>query len=207
MNNSELITVIIPAYNEEGRIGKVVSSVVDASYKVLVVDDGSQDNTVKEASLAGVEVIEKEKNTGYLDSIKVGFLHAEGDIIVTMDADGEHNPEYISQLVQPIFDGKAELVLGVRTKIHRFSERIINWLTNIRVKTQDCGTGMRAIKKELAVEMKLPGYCTCGTFVLEAKSLGARITDVPIVLRNTDKPRGIAWRHFKQIFCVLKMLI
>ena len=110
-------------------------------------------------------------------------------------------------MVKPILDDKADLVLGARLEIARFSERIINWLTNRRVKTQDCGTGMRAIRRELAVKMKLPGHCTCGTFVLEAKSLGARIMDVPIELREIDKPRRIAWGHFKQFFYVLKMLV
>ena len=156
----ERVTVIIPAYNEQGRIGDVIKAIPAGAYKVLVVDDASQDGTVQEAILAGAEVIQKQLNTGYIQSIKLGLKKAETDLVVTMDADGEHDPADIPRLLKPLLDSKADLVLGVRPQIARLSERIINWLTNLKVRTQDCGTGMRALKRELASKLKLQGYCT-----------------------------------------------
>ncbi|MFB6272479.1 MAG: glycosyltransferase family 2 protein, partial [Salinibacter sp.] len=99
------------------------------------------------------------------------------------------------------------LVLGRRAEIARPSERVLNWLANRRVRVADSGTGFRALRARLARRLELRGRCTCGTFVLEAAHYGARIREVPIRLRATEKPRGRAWGHGPQALYVLDWLL
>jgi len=201
-----MITAVIPAYNESNRIGPVLEEVSKYVDEIIIVDDHSQDNTAEIAKRYG-KVIENDIHRGYIYSIKEGFKKAKNNIIVTLDGDGEHNPADIPKLTQPIIEGNADLVLGVREKIPRPSERFINFLTNFRVKTKDCGTGFRALRKDLAQKLELKGECTCGIFVLEAKFYGARIKDVNIKIRKIDKKRRIALEHLEQVFIVLKYIV
>ena len=202
-----MITAVIPAHNEERTIYEVVKGARQHADEVIVVDDGSTDATAQVATEAGAKIVVNGKRRGYLEAIKAGFRQAEGDIIVTIDADGEQNPGDVPLLVKPIYDGKADLVLGKREKMARISESPINWLTNLKVKILDSCTGFRAIRKDLALELSLKGQCTCGTLVLEADYYGARVIEVPVEIIPTDKPRKIAWHHIKQIFHVLGWLI
>ena len=204
---NEDVTAVIPAYNEENRIATVIEKTKPFADEVLVVDDQSTDNTARVAKEAGATVITNSGQAGYIGAIKTGFSRANSEIVVTLDADREHDPKDIPKLVKPVENGKADVVLGKREEIARPSEKILCSLARLRVNVEDCGTGFRALRKEIAQQMSLEGYCTCGTFVLEAKSLGARITEVPINLRPVDKPRGIAWKHFPQTWHVLKWVL
>lgn len=197
-----MLSIIIPAYNESGRIFFVVQEVILYADEVIVVDDGSHDNTAKESKRAGAIVIRQE-NSGYVEAVKRGFREAQGDILITMDADGEHNPLDIQRLLQPIELGQADMVLGKRENVDRFSERIISCLAWLKTRVYDTGTGMRAMRIGLAQKLTLPGKCLCGTSVLEAHDLGARITEVPIHLCEVDKPRKVAWGHAIQFLHVL----
>ena len=199
-------TIIVPAYNEADRIGSVVRQLV-RQYSVLVVDDGSTDSTAAEARAAGATVIQQPQNRGYIAALKRGFREATSEIVVTFDADGEHRPEDIETLVRPIENDQVDLVLGARATIPRPSERFLNKLTQLRINTRDSGTGFRALRRSLAVDLELDTACTCGTFVLEAAAKGARIGEVPIETRSIQKPRGIAWQHGTQLFHVLRYLL
>jgi len=201
-----MITVVIPAHNEERTIYEVIQGARQHADEVIVVDDGSIDATATVAREAGARVVMHEKRKGYIEAIKTGFRQAKGDIIVTIDADREHSPEDISLLIKPIYDGEADLVLGMREKEARISENLINWLTSLRVKITDSCTGFRAIKKDLALKLSLKGQCTCGTLVLEADYYGGRVIEVPIETIRRDKPREIAWHHIKQISYILGWL-
>jgi glycosyltransferase involved in cell wall biosynthesis len=199
-------TVIIPAYNEERSIGKVIKQTQKFADEVIVVDDYSTDNTRELCQRLGAKVVTNEHGKGYIGAIKTGFKRANHGIIVTLDADGEHDPSDIPRLVEPILRQEADLVLGKREEIPRISERFINSLTNLKVKVVDSGTGFRALKRELASKLSLKGKCTCGILVLEANHHGARIVEVPITLHHTLEKRNIAWSHFWQIFYVLPWL-
>ena len=201
------ITAVIPTHNEATRIGRVVEETLPHADDVLVVDDGSTDQTRTIAENAGARVVSNQFDKGYIGGIKTGFQEASGDIVVTLDADGEHDPSEIPQLVAPILNDDADLVLGRRAKIARPSERFINALTNLRVRVGDSGTGYRALRQDLARSMELRGRCTCGTFVLEAVHRGARLAEVPIRLRSTEKPRQWAWGHAEQIIHVLSWIL
>jgi len=212
MTGSELkeakITVILPAFNEEKTIGDIVRQVKKYTDDVIVVDDGSWDNTVENALKEKAKVVSHNRNSGYLAALRTGFSIADGDIIVVMDADGQHDPRDIPRLVKPILDDEADLVIGAREKLSSFSERAITRLTRLRVKTQDASSGFKALKKNLAKRMQVRGRCICGTFVLEAKKLGARIVDVKIKSRERAFGKSkIKRHHLVQFFLVLKDLL
>lgn len=202
-----MVEAVVPAYNEEARIGGVVEEVSDYVDRIVVVDDGSSDGTAGVARDAGADVIVQERNRGYLEALRTGFTNLEGEAVVTLDADGEMDPGFIPDLLRPIHEEKADLVLGKRDDVSRLSERFLSWLAGLRVDASDTGTGYRALDSGLAERMELSGVCPCGTFVLEARTLGAEILEVPIENRDIAKPRRIAWKHFVQFWHVLRALI
>jgi glycosyltransferase involved in cell wall biosynthesis len=112
-----LIIACIPAYNEEKTIAKVVLLTKKYVDTVVVCDDGSADMTSELAEELGAEVIRHEKNRGYGAALASLFRRAReinADVMVTLDADYQHNPDYISRLVEPILKGEANMVIGSR---------------------------------------------------------------------------------------------
>ena len=202
------ISVVIPAYDEAMSIGEVVANCKGFCDEIVVVDDGSTDDTYDVATNSGAEVVRNKKNLGITKAVQSGVEAADGDIIVTMDADGQHDPTDILKLTKPIIDEKADVVLGVRDEIPNYSEKVINALTSIAVKCSDAGTGFRAIRRSIAEKMKLHGRCLCGTFVLEAHRRGARIVEVPVETKERIYgERKVKTRHIQQFFYVLRDLI
>lgn len=206
MENNK-VSVVVPAHNEAGRIGKVIKETKPHADEILVIDDQSTDNTTQVAEEAGARVIGNSLQKGYIGAIKTGFRSAKGDIILTMDGDGEHDPQDIPRLIKPIMEGKVDLVLGKRELVARPSERFISWLTKIKTGIEDSGTGFRALRRDLAVKLNLKGYCTCGIFALEAFHLGAKIIEIPIQLKEIDKSKASAWKHIPQTYYVAKWLL
>lgn len=202
-----MISAVIAAYNEAENIGKIVDRTKKFVDEVIVIDDASSDNTSSIAIQKGAKVIRNSKNLGQLASLRKSFGFVSGEVVVNLDADGEHNPEDIPPLIKPILDDEADLVLGKRKIIPRLSERLINRLAKVKVNISDSGTGFRAIKKSLALKLRLNGRCVCGILVLEADRLGARIKELPINVNNIKKPRRIMWRHVIQFYYVLKELL
>ncbi len=198
-----MITAVIPAYNEGERIEKVLKEINNYVDEIIVVDDCSTDNTA-DVSEEHAKVFRNDRNLGYVKSIKKGFKNTSGDIIITLDADGEHDPSYIPDMVEPIVDGKADLVFGKREKIPRISERVLSKIAEFKVDVVDTGTGYRALTRDLAESLDLQGYCTCGIFALEAHRKGADITEVKAPTRDINKPKNIAWTHVLQFFKVLQ---
>jgi glycosyltransferase involved in cell wall biosynthesis len=203
-----IISAVIPAFNEENTVGEVVSKALRHVDEVIVADDGSTDKTAVIAKASGAEVTRTEANKGAISALARGLRFAHGDILVTLDADGQHDPDEIPKLIEPILDNRADLVLGRRPKIPYFSERVIAALTRFRVDIHDACTGYRAIAKKIVDCMYLHGSCTCGTFVLEAHSLGARVVEVPITIdERIYGERRVKTRHIKQVLYVLYDLL
>ena len=111
------VIIIIPAYNEGKKIFNVVRGVTDSGYEVLVVDDGSVDETASEAKRAGAKILRHIINRGYGAALATGNAYAlknNYDVAVHFDADGQHEVEDIKKLIQPIIDNQADVVLGSR---------------------------------------------------------------------------------------------
>ncbi len=111
--------IIIPAYNEGARIGEVVHRVreINPDFDVVVVNDGSRDDTDQAARAAGAIVVSHPFNLGYGVAIQTGYKYAltKGyDFVVQMDGDGQHDPSYISQLLAPVVAGEADFAIGSR---------------------------------------------------------------------------------------------
>jgi glycosyltransferase involved in cell wall biosynthesis len=202
-----MITAVIPAHNEAGRIVQTLDKVKPFVDEIIVIDDASQDDTASLARKQGATVFTLSRNSGYITAIKYGFKKAAGDIVVTLDADGEFSADDIPELVKPIISGDADMVQGHRDIIPRPSERILTWLAQKKTDVGDSGTGLRAIRTPLARSMQINGACICGILSLEVVSKGGRIAEIPITLQKTDKPRKIAWFHFRQFFYLLPWFI
>ncbi|MFQ6086138.1 MAG: glycosyltransferase family 2 protein [Candidatus Bathyarchaeia archaeon] len=202
-----LVSVIIPAYNEEKSISSVVSAAKDLSAKAIVVDDCSTDQTGLLARKAGALVVRHKRNLGYLEALRTGFRIASKPIVVILDADGQYDADDIPRLVKPILEGEADLVVGSREKIGSFSETLLTKLTNLRVKISDASSSYKAIKSEIARKMRLNGRCICGSFLLEAAELGAKIREVKVASRERKFGRSRTRKeHLWQTLIVLKQI-
>ncbi len=191
------ITVILPAYNEEVSIGSIVLLTKHYADNVIVVDDGSSDRTAEIARNAGAEVIVHEVNTGKGGALKTGFSAAEGaDIIVTMDSDGQHNPEDIPRLVQPILKGEADMVNGSRylngldrnTPLYRrVGQRVLDRFTNLNsgLKITDSQSGFRAFAASTKDNFRFnaQGMAIESEMLADAAKSGIRIKEVEIGVR------------------------
>lgn len=150
------ITVILPAYNEERIVGETVRTIKELhpDFEVLVVDDGSTDNTMQAAMDAGANVWPHPYNIGNGAAVKSGIRAANGDWVILMDADGQHKPKDISKLLEhrDVFD----MVVGARTKKSKSSmqrrwanaiyNRFASYMTNFRI--EDLTSGFRLMRKE-----------------------------------------------------------
>jgi glycosyltransferase involved in cell wall biosynthesis len=149
------ILALIPAYNEEERIGKVVKKTLKYC-DVIVIDDGSMDDTGKRAEEKGAFVIKHEKNRGKGDALITGFNYAlknNYDIIITLDADGQHDPSEIPNFLKKI--DKYDIIIGARNfKEMPFPRRISNTITTFLLslrthqKIGDSQSGYRLIKTD-----------------------------------------------------------
>jgi glycosyltransferase involved in cell wall biosynthesis len=200
------ITAVIPAYNEAKQIEDTVRGIQPFVDEIVVVDDASKDTTGEIARQAGARVVHQSLNRGYIAAIKRGFQAAKGEVVVTMDGDGELPEDRIPDLVDPICRGEADMVQGHREVIPRPSERFLSWLAGLGGPVGDSGTGMRALRAEFARTLDLKGVCICGVFALEVLGRGGEITEVSIKLRSVDEHRSIAWYHFQQFFYILQHL-
>ena len=148
------VTVVLPAYNEEGVIGDTVRKIksLHPAFEVLVVDDGSTDNTMKEAVEAGANVWPHPYNIGNGAAVKTGLRCAQGEWIILMDADGQHDPEDIARLVSE--KDTHDMVVGARSKGSKtsFHRNIANWVYNhfasyvTNFKIEDLTSGFRLVR-------------------------------------------------------------
>lgn len=147
----EKIIAVIPAYNEEGTIGRVLRNLKKFVDEIIVVDDGSIDGTSNEAEKNLAIVIKHSKNQGYDKSINDGFKEAiqrNGSIIFTFDADGQHVAEDIPKIIDPIKKGEADVVVGVRPYQQRVSEKIFSRYTKKKIGINDPLCGVKAYSAE-----------------------------------------------------------
>lgn len=191
------LTAILPAYNEELCISGIILASKKYADKIIVVDDGSTDNTVEISELAGAEVISHGINRGKGAALKTGFNAAkESEIIITLDSDGQHNPDEIPKLIAPIVNGEADIVNGSRyiegnikdTPIYRrVGQTVLDKATNLGsgLDITDSQSGFRAFARHTIPAFRF----SCINFGIESEMLtdasnaGLRIKEVEIGVR------------------------
>jgi glycosyltransferase involved in cell wall biosynthesis len=189
------VSVIIPAYNEGAVVGRIVSQVHrvlqarEEAYEVIVVDDGSDDETAAIAEAAGALVVRHPYNIGNGAAVKTGIRSARGDVVVMLDGDGQHDPEDIPRLLERM--GPYDMVVGARTarsetSLHRdMANKIYNWLASYICgrRIEDLTSGFRAVKADIARSFVylLPNtFSYPSTITLATVRSGYSLTYVPI---------------------------
>jgi glycosyltransferase involved in cell wall biosynthesis len=202
------VIITIPAYNEERTISRVIDEIKDVmtktsyNYKILVLDDGSTDNTVIMAKKSGALVFSNRRNKGLAETFREEMrqcIKLKADIIVHTDADGQYPAEFIPKLINKVERGY-DLVLGSR---FRGKIQYMPWMKKIgnylfafvlshltRKKITDSTTGFRAFTKEVAQDIK---YINTFTYtqeqIIKASKQGLKIAEVPIYARKTRDSR------------------
>ena len=157
-NNRYEVTILLPAYNEAGVIGETIRAIraLHPDFEILVVDDGSTDNTMREAMEAGANVWPHPYNIGNGAAIKSGLRCARGEWVLMMDADGQHKPEDIARLLE--HKDRYDMVVGARTRQSETSAHrdLANWVYNrfasyvTRFKVEDLTSGFRLVRLSVA---------------------------------------------------------
>lgn len=198
------LIVMIPAYNEENSIRRVIEEIprrikrIDL-VEILVIVDGSEDNTLEEARLAGADkIISHKRNLGLGISFRDGLeeaLRMGADIIVNTDADFQYNGGEIPNLIKPILDGSADIVIGDRQidmlnhmpagKV--IGNKVATWVTRLvtRLPIRDAQTGFRAFSRDAALRMNLTGnYTYVQETLIQAANKNLVVEQIPIEFRK-----------------------
>src|SRR3989344_479795 len=223
------LSIIIPAYNEEKTIGRIVELVKDADIgnlekQIIVVDNNSKDFTFKIASaIPNIRVV-KELNPGKGAAVKRGFKEATGDIFIIQDADLEYDPQDYKAVIQPVLDNRCELTLGIRIEGRRKDDHhkilyflgllgnfAITWTTNILYlnnagEYEGC---YKAITKKLVDSIKINtnNFDFDNELVCKVLKRGYKTIDVPIHFypRNYEEGKKINWKHgFLILWTIIK---
>lgn len=222
------VVAVIPAYQEATRIGDTVRAVSLYVDKILVVDDGSLDETAEQAGLAGALVARHYINRGQGAALKTGTegaLHLGADIVLHIDADGQHDPASIPNLLAPIKDGSADVVFGSRflgqeaigmpfsRKLLLTAARTFNALAvGVPRRVTDPQSGYRAINSKAAqqINFRQDGMAHCSEILRLVTRSDLRWHEVPVCVRYSEeslskgqKPWNafrIAWKLLLGIF-------
>jgi glycosyltransferase involved in cell wall biosynthesis len=193
------LVIQIPAFNEEATIGKVLAALPRSlpgfsSVEVLVVDDGSTDQTEELARAAGGRVLRLTTNRGLAEAFSAGLkesLALGADVIVNIDADLQYEPADIPALVAPILDGRADFVIGDRgpgelehfSRSKRLLQRVGSWIVRqvVGLDVSDAVCGFRALSREAARRMNVFSRLTYTVETLiQAAYKGMRVVSVPV---------------------------
>ncbi len=190
------VIAALPAFNEEQTIAKLVVRALRHVDIVLVVDDGSRDDTAIIAEKLGATVVRHGRNLGKGAALRTCLEWAErtgASVVVTLDADGQHDPEEIPNLLAPILSGEADIVVGGRANpgempyYRRFGGRVLDRLSGVKVGqvVVDTQSGFKAYSRR-AIERVTPAEYGMGAdteMLLKAKLESLRIVQVPVTVR------------------------
>jgi len=197
------IFVVVPAYNEEKTIAKVMLDLMDMGFEIVVVDDGSSDDTY---SIASSIIKERKKgflckhllNRGLGAALRTGIeaaLMEDPDVIVTFDADGQHDPQDILNVSNPITNDEADVAVGKRNfkempLSKKFGNQIMNMITLIfyGIRVNDSQSGLRAFNRKAAetIIINARDYGVSSEIIGEVKRHNLRLKEVPIKTIYTD---------------------
>ena len=190
----ERVIALIPAYNEAARVGAVVARARAEVNEVVVVDDGSNDETTATAREAGATVLRHEKNRGKGAAIATALEHfgrSDAEMAVLLDADGQHEPAEIRKLVQAAETEGAALVVGSRMgdvrempKVRLWTNQFTSWVASklARQRIPDSQCGFRLLRRVVLKDLKLSTarFETETEMLIQAGRAGHRIASVPI---------------------------
>lgn len=218
------ISVIVPAFDEEGTIGETLErlSRVQREFgniEIIVVDDGSEDNTLKEvANFANVRYIKHCRNMGKGAALNTGIKESIGKVIVIQDADLEYFPEKIPELVAPILKEEVDVVYGTRlingipkgmSFSHYIGNRLLSLVTTIiyGVKLTDVMTGYKAFKRQIfdVIELESRGFGIEIELTIKSLYNGLKFKEIPLAYRY--RLRGASKIRYKDgLRCLLQLV-
>jgi glycosyltransferase involved in cell wall biosynthesis len=220
----DAICVIIPAYNEAGAIGSVLAELAGYAYQVVVVDDGSSDSTLAEAARFRVTILHHITNLGQGAALQTGIRYAlqktDAQVLVSFDADGQHDPADIRRLTERLSLGRLDAALGSRF-IHGgealampASKRITLWLAVglTRLITglplTDTHNGLRAFTRTAAsqIELRQNGMAHASEILNQIASLKLRWGEAPVTIRYTQYSRRKGQSIFNSINILWELL-
>jgi glycosyltransferase involved in cell wall biosynthesis len=224
-----LVSVVVPAYDEERTIEEVVRRVADAGLRaeIIVVDDGSRDGTAAvlarlDGEIEGLRTLAQPVNRGKGAAVRAGIAASKGDFVVIQDADLEYDPKDLPTLLGPLLEGRADAVYGTRLRggepqrahlfWHYAGNRFLSLLTNILYNTtiSDMEVGYKAFRGELIRSLDLVSDDFRFEPEVTAKILrtpGIRLYEVPISYygRTVAEGKKITWRDgFKAVQALLR---
>jgi len=194
-----LLSIIIPVYNEELTVGNIIDRVktvmqqTGLKHEIIVVDDCSYDKSLEVTKKRSAKIYTLKQHLGKGYALRAGFSKAKGDIVVTIDSDGSHKPEELLEVLAPVLEDKADLVIGSRylnqknvatRKLNAFGVKLFNYFIQLLtgVAVTDSQSGYRAMKREVLKNQNLKS----GEYEIESEMLvktakkNFRITEVPI---------------------------
>jgi glycosyltransferase involved in cell wall biosynthesis len=198
------VFIVIPAYNEAITVRKVIRELIEFFPHVVVVDDGSSDETSLETLSSGADLLRHVINLGQGAALQTGIeysLRAGARVIVTFDADGQHCSDDISKLVRPIFRGQADIVLGSRflgeaenippSRWFLLKGAILFTRLVSRVSLTDVHNGLRAFSRKAAknLDIKINRMAHASELIDQIKRSNLCYVEVPVQLRYTEYTR------------------
>ncbi|MFZ4438501.1 MAG: glycosyltransferase family 2 protein [Syntrophales bacterium] len=226
VTDNQKVLVVIPAYNEHGRIGEIVRDVggILPSAKILVVNDCSSDDTGKEALEAGAFVVTHPINLGYGAGLETGYLYALAhgyEIVVQMDGDGQHPPAEAPKILAPVLSGEADIVIGSRylsaestyktTFVRKTGQKTFGLLLSLITgyKTTDPTSGFQCLNKkafELFSRGEFPHDFPDADVLLMAHYAGFRVREIPVVM--LERAGGVSMHDgLKPLYYIIKMIL
>lgn len=216
------ILVIIPAYNEEFTIGKVIKKLKKAGFEnIAVVNDGSTDNTSKVAQMAGANVLNHPINIGVGGATATGIEYAKYkkiSFIITVDADNQHHIDDIKRIAREIIKKETDVVVGSRLldlkrkyKIRYLINYLSNWFTYIisGKKISDSQSGLRAFNRKALhkINIQTCGYEASSEIIRHISAQGVTLSEIPIKAIYSDYSLAKGQRLSNGIGIITKLLI
>jgi len=216
--------VILPAYNEATRIQPVIEEIARKGYNMVIVNDGSSDNTldvIKESKRKypdNIHIFSLIINRGVGVATQTGFdavFQFNPKYVVSMDSDGQHSPDDLDNVIRPLVSGKAQAVIGVRPLkdmpfTRNFANSVMNLLTRIfyGVNVSDSQTGFRAITAEALrkININARGYLISSEFIREVNDNDIPFAEVPIETIYTPETQAKG-TNVKEAFKILIQMI
>ncbi len=220
------VLIIVPAYNEQQVIGRVLDDLKAAKIEgmekeIVVVDDGSSDNTKGEAKKRGVTVLTHIVNRGLGGALGTGLIYARltnADFVVTFDADGQHQSEDVKKVIAPLIKHKADVVIGSRMLTKggmSIDRKIINLAANVAnyllwsIWITDTQSGLRAFSKEAVkkIEIKMNKMEVSSEFLKEIGRHHLKVAEVPIKAIYTQYSKSKGQKNANAINVLVKLLV